>query len=225
MTIRPLILALLLGAAATVASAQPVSKDARAVHDSILVMDTHFDTPALFSRPGWNIMDKHDVTIDGSQLDYPRMVEGGVDGGFFAIYTPQGQRGPDGDLKARDDALIRGMEIHEMVAAHPKEFEIALTPDQAYDVARRGKRFVIIRMENVTLLGRDLSLMQTFWRMGVRVMGPVLFQNNELGDSATDPRGTEWGGLSPLGKQFVERAHRMGILLDASPFSHGAGGG
>jgi membrane dipeptidase len=214
MPLRAAVLALL--ASATAVCAQPVSKEARAIHESVVVLDTHFDTPALFGRPGWNIMDKHDVLIDGSQLDYPRMVEGGVDGGFFAIYTPQGQRGPDGDLKARDDALIRGVEIHEMVAAHPQQFEIALTADQAYDIAKRGKRFVVLSMENGNPFGRDLSLMKTFYKMGVRVMGPVHFQNNELGDSATDPRGPEWGGLSPLGKQFVENANRMGILLDAS---------
>lgn len=218
-----MLLALALSAttATAVLADQPVSKEARATHESLVVLDTHFDTPALFSRPGWDIMDKHDVLIDGSQLDYPRMVEGGVDGGFFAIYTPQTQRGPDGDLKARDQALIRGLEIHEMIAAHPKQFELALTPDQAYDIAKRGKRFVIISMENGNPFGRDLSLMNTFWQMGVRVMGPVHFQNNELGDSATDPRGTEWGGLSPLGKRFVEQANRMGILLDASHSSDG----
>lgn len=221
MSFRPFILALVLSAAATAALAQTVSKEARALHESIVVLDTHFDTPALFGRLGWSIMDKHDVLIDGSQVDYPRMVEGGVDGGFFAIYTPQGQRGPDGDLEAREDALTRGIEIREMVAAHPKEFEIALTADQAYDIARRGKRFVIMSMENGNPFGRDLSLMRTFYRMGVRVMGPVHFQNNELGDSATDPRGPEWGGLSPLGKKFVEQANRMGILLDASHSSDG----
>ena len=223
MSFRPVILAAVIAAASLPALAQDasVSREARAIHESLLVMDTHFDTPALFSRPGWDIMDKHDVTIDGSQLDYPRMVQGGVDGGFFAIYTPQTQRGADGDLKARDQAIIRGMEIHEMVAAHPKAFEFATTPDQAYDITRRGKRFVIVSMENGNPFGRDLSLMKTFYLMGVRVMGPVHFQNNELGDSATDPRGPEWGGLSPLGKQFVAEANRMGVLLDASHASDG----
>lgn len=186
----------------------------RAVHESVIVLDTHFDTPANLSREGWNIMDRHDVTVDGSQVDYPRMVTGGVDGGFFAIFTPQGARTPEGDIKARDAALVRGLEIHEMVAANPKQFEIALTPDQAIDIARRGKRFVFISMENGNPFGRDLSLMKTFYAYGVRLMGPVHFQNNELGDSATDRK--EWGGLSPLGKQFVAEANRMGIVLDAS---------
>jgi membrane dipeptidase len=197
------------------------SKAERALHESVIVLDTHFDTPANLGRQGWNIMDRHDVTVDGSQVDYPRMVAGGVDGGFFAIFTPQGQRGPEGDRIARDAALVRGLEIHEMVAAHPKEFEIALTPDQAVDIARRGKRFVFLSMENGNPFGRDLTLIRTFYAYGVRLMGPVHFMNNELGDSSTDPRGPEWGGLSPLGKEFVAQANRLGIVLDASHASDG----
>jgi len=220
---RTLVVAAALAGAPLAGAAQTaaVSKADRVLHESLVVLDTHFDTPANLGRPGWNVMDRHDVLVDGSQVDYPRLVEGGVDGGFFAIFTPQGQRGPDGDLKARDAALLRGVEIREMVAAHPQAFEIALTPDQAYDIARRGKRFVFISMENGNPFGRDLSLMRTFYQMGVRMIGPVHFQNNELGDSATDPRGPEWGGLSPLGKQFVAEANRMGIVLDASHASDG----
>lgn len=222
MTVRACLIAALLASAATTALAQPKPSSApptkaeRAVHDGAIVLDTHFDTPANLSREGWNIMDRHDVTVDGTQVDYPRMVSSGVDGGFFAIFTAQGQRGPDGDLKARDAAIIRGVEIHEMVAANPSAFEIALTPAQAVDIAKRGKRFVFISMENGNPFGRDLSLMKTFYAMGVRMMGPVHFMNNELGDSSTDPRGPEWGGLSPLGRQFVAEANRLGVVIDPS---------
>jgi membrane dipeptidase len=216
-SLRTCLIAVLLATAATPAFAQTAAE--RALHESLIVLDTHFDTPANFGRAGWNMMDRHDVRVDGSQVDYPRMVEGGVDGGFFAIYTPQGARTPEGDLKSRDAALVRGLEIHEMVAANPKQFEIALTPDQALDIARRHKRFVFISMENGSPFGHDLSLMQTFYDFGVRVMGPVHFLDNQLGDSATDKK--EWGGLSPLGKEFVVRANRMGILLDASHSSDG----
>ena len=217
MTLRTCLIAALLACAAVPALAQTQAE--RALHESLIVLDTHFDTPANFSREGWNNMDRHDVRVDGSQVDYPRMVEGGVDGGFFAIFTPQGPRTPEGDRKARDAALVRGLEIHDMVAANPKQFEIALTPDQAVDIVRRHKRFVFISMENGNPFGQDLTLMKTFYAFGVRVMGPVHFLNNQLGDSATDK--TEWGGLSPLGKQFVAEANRMGILLDASHASDG----
>ncbi len=41
-------------------------------------------------------------------------------------------------------AILRGLAIREMVAAHRDKFEIALTPDQALDIVRRGKRDVAL---------------------------------------------------------------------------------
>ena len=88
--------------------ASAFAADARDIHERILTLDTHMDTPMNFARPGWDIMDAHSVAGDLSQVDYPRMVKGGLDGGFFAIYTPQGPRTPEGFAAARNAALKRG---------------------------------------------------------------------------------------------------------------------
>jgi membrane dipeptidase len=190
--------------------------DARDIHEHILTLDTHLDTPMNFGRPGWDMLDEHSVAEDMSQVDYPRMVKGGLDGGFFAIYTPQGPRTPQGLATARDAAIMRGVEIREMVARHSDVFELALKADDAGRIAARGKRFVFVSMENSFPLGKDLSLMRTFYELGVRMIGPVHFTNNDLADSSTDPKGPEWQGLSPLGKDFVAQANRLGMVLDAS---------
>ena len=50
----------------------------------------------------------------------------------------------------------------------------------------------------------------------VRLAGLVHFSNNDLADSATDPKGPEWHGLSEKGRAFVAEANRLGIVLDAS---------
>ena len=71
-------------------------------------------------------------------------------------------------------------------------------------------------MVNDYPIGKDLTLIKTFYDLGVRMIGPVHFSNNDLGDSATDPKGAEWHGLSPLGKEFVAEANRLGIVIDAS---------
>ena len=58
-----------------------VSAEAWAIHNRLLTLDTHLDTPAFFDTVrGYDIMERHDVERDGSQVDYPRMVEGGLDG-------------------------------------------------------------------------------------------------------------------------------------------------
>lgn len=190
--------------------------DARAIHERLITFDTHFDTPANFSKPGWDIMDRHSYATDRSQVDYPRMVEGGLDGGFWAIYTGQGPRTPEGLASARDKALMRGVEIREMVAKHSDKFELAFVADDAARIHAAGKRIVYISIENSYPIGKDISLIQTFYTLGVRMMSPAHTTNNDLADSATDTNGPEWQGLSPLGKEFVVECNRLGIILDAS---------
>jgi membrane dipeptidase len=56
--------------------------------------------------------------------------------------------------------------------------------------------------------------MATFQKLGVRLIGPAHFKDNDLADSATDT--PEWHGLSPKGKLFVAEANRLGMMLDAS---------
>src|SRR5579864_549965 len=157
-----------------------LAADARAIHERVLRLDTHLDTPMNFARPGWDIMDEHSVASDLSQVDYPRMMKGGLDGGFFAIYTPQGRRTPEGLAHARDAALVRAMEIHEMVARHNDKFELALGADDAARIVAKSKRVVFISIENSYPLGKDLTLLKTFYDLGVRMAGPVHFTNNDL---------------------------------------------
>lgn len=187
---------------------------ARKLHEGLLTLDTHLDTPANFGRPGWDILDRHSADKDGSQIDYPRMVEGGLDGGFFAIYTPQGPRTPDATRAARDAAIIRGVEIHEMVAKHGDKFALALKADDAQRIVAQGKRVVFISVENSYPMDGDVSLLSTFYALGVRISGLAHFKNNDMADSSTDA--PEWHGLSPLGRQFVAEANRLGVVLDGS---------
>lgn len=196
--------------------AQPAMSEARALHERLLTLDTHLDTPILFSRPGWSILNRHDSRQDYSQVDLPRMIEGGLDGGWWVIYTPQGPRAPEANALARDRALIRAMEIREMVARHGEHFALALKADDAARIHAEGKRIVFMSIENSYPLGQDLTLMKTFYDLGVRMISPVHFANNDLADSATDPRGPEHNGLSPLGAQFVQEANRLGMVIDAS---------
>jgi len=190
--------------------------EARALHQRLLCLDTHLDTAMVFARPGWDIMQRHNFETDFSQVDYPRMVEGGLDGGFFAIYTPQGPLTPDGMMAARDYALVRAAAIREMVAKNASHFELAFVPADAARIADKKKRVVFQSIENSYPLANDVTLLRSFYALGVRMAGPVHFANNQLGDSATDPNGKTWNGLSPMGHDFVTLANELGIILDAS---------
>lgn len=200
----------------TLAQAQQISEEAQRIHRDAIVLDTHLDTPANFGRPGWSILDNHAALGAFSQVDLPRMREGGLDGGFWVVYTPQGARDIDGNRAARDHGLQRLVQIREMLAAHPEQFELALTSGDARRIEKSGKRVVFISMENAAPLAADPSMLSAWYKLGLRMIGIVHYLNNDFGDSATDPNGPEWSGLSPAGRGLVEQANRLGIVLDAS---------
>ena len=102
-----------------------------------------------------------------------------------------------------------------MVARNSGYFELATRADDAARIVAARKRIVYQSMENAYPIGKDLSLLKTFRDLGVRMIGPVHFSNNDLADSATDPKGAEWNGLSQLGKDFLAEANRLGIVIDA----------
>ncbi|MCP1463463.1 membrane dipeptidase [Pseudomonas sp. S3E17] len=191
-----------------------VSPATLALHQRLLVLDSHLDTPLTLTRPGWNILERHDYRQDGSQVDLPRMREGGLDGGFFAVYTPQGPRTEEGRAYASAYGLATLTRIRDVIDRNPDSFALALTAADARRIAAQGKRVVFISMENADPLSSDPELLDTYYRQGLRMLGPVHFMNNDLADSATAL--PEWKGLSPKGRDLVQRANRLGILLDVS---------
>jgi membrane dipeptidase len=212
---RPLLALLAAPLLASPLSAQPaVSPGDRQVHEEMLVIDTHLDIAMRFDSGEWDFAERHWFEWDGSQVDLPRMIEGGLDGGFFVIYTAQGELTPAAYADARTAALVRAAAIRRVIGENRDRMGLALTADDAERLHREGKRIAFISIENSWPLGEDLSLLQTFHRLGVRMAGPVHSRNNQLADSTTDtPR---WNGLSPLGRQWVAEMNRLGMLIDGS---------
>jgi len=202
------------GAALVALGASAPALAQSSLHQRLICLDTHLDTPASLARPGWDVMARHSFDTDLTQVDVPRMEAGGLDGGFWAIYTPQGPLTPSGMMAARDAALLRAAEIREMVAAHPQTFALAFTADDAARIAAKKKIIVYQSIENSYPLGDDVTLLRSFYRLGVRLVGPVHFKNNQFGDSATDT--PQWKGLSPKGRELAALANDLGMMLDAS---------
>ena len=197
-----------------------VGAEDRLVHERLLVLDTHLDIPARWDDGRWDFAERHFYEWDLSQVDLPRMEQGGLDGGFFVIYTPQGALTPEGYRAGRDAALIRAAAIHRVIGENRDRIRLAFTADDAVQLHAQGLRIAFISMENSWPLGEDLSLLATFHRLGVRMAGPVHSRTNQLADSATGE--VRWNGLSPLGRQWVAEMNRLGMLVDGSHSSDAA---
>ena len=205
---------LALAACSPAAKEEAQPSDPMAIHKGLLVLDTHLDTGINFDRPGWSFADRHTPANDLVQLDLPRMADGNLDGGFFAIYTAQGPLTAKGYADALAFARKRSDTIDRVIAQNAAAISPALTPADAERLAAAGKLIAFKSMENSYPLGEDLSLLQDFYNRGVRLAGPVHSENNQFADSSGDK--PKWNGLSPLGERWVAEMNRLGIVIDAS---------
>ena len=97
----------------------------------MLALDSHLDTPLVLDRAGFDITRRHDWMTDYAQVDLPRMKEGGLDGGFWVIYTAQGPLTADGYAKALAHARQRNQVIDDMVQTLGDDFAPAVNADDA----------------------------------------------------------------------------------------------
>jgi membrane dipeptidase len=186
-----------------------------AFHKSIAVFDSHLDTPALFHTADYTFTERGSFEEDGTHVDLPRMNEGGLDGGFWVIFTRQGPLDEGSYAAARTHGLMRQTAIREFAAKYHEEVALAFSADDVAAILDAGKKVVFQSMENSYPLGTDVSLLEHFYIGGLRMIAPVHFANNQFADSATDINQV-YDGLSPLGEDLVREANRLGLVLDGS---------
>lgn len=190
-----------------------------ALHNRVLTLDTHADALIMLQKPGFDVGVSHDTQRDGSQIDFPRMKAGGMDAMFFAVYTSQGPRTPEGHAEAKRNALNQFALIEAALKKYPNLAEPATTPADAYRLEKAGKRAIFIGMENGYPIGEDLSLVKTYFDKGCRYVTLSHFANNAICDSSTDPDGPLYNGLSPFGRKVVAEMNRLGMMIDISHVS------
>ena len=199
------------------------SDPAAALHERLFTIDTHIDTPtASLAKTGWDFGARHDYAVDHSQCDLPRMREGGIDALVFAVYIGQFARSAAGLAAAHDLALRHFERTHAVLRANAQACTLALAADDGPRLKAVGRRALHLAIENAYSLGRDPANVAKFHALGVRMIGLTHNLNNDVADSSTDPRGPEWGGLSPLGREIVAECNRLGIVVDASHASDDA---
>lgn len=197
-------------------SEEEIIKKALEIHDRVLTVDTHADTPLRMIQPGFDMAERHDPKETGSKVDYPRMIEGGLDAIFFAAFVAQDIRNVDGNARAKNLCLQMIDSIITSTKKNAKTVGLALTPDDAYKLEKEGKRAIYIGIENGYPIGKDVSNVEMYYKKGVRYITLVHSSNNDIADSATDTKGPEHGGISKLGEEVVKEMNRLGIMVDVS---------
>ena len=191
-----------------------LQEKAAKIHAAAYTVDSHTDTPLRLNRMGFDFGVRNDPRETRSKIDLPRMKEGGMDGVWFAAFVGQGERTPEGNREAMEEALEITQEIYNTVEKYADDLEVATRADDLARIADQGKHAIYIGLENGYPLGTDPGLLDRYYEKGIRYETLVHTSNNDLCDSSTDT--LEHGGLSPLGEEVVGRMNDLGMLIDVS---------
>ena len=216
---------LFVGATNAFASDAEFEKRVADIHARAITIDTHVDIPALFATPVFDPTKVNDVPV---QVDLPRMKLGGLDAAFFIVYVPQRPRTAAHYAAASELALAKFSAIHRMVEREGNEdIVLALTAADVRRIVGEGKSVALIGIENGFSIGKNIELLDVYYRFGARYFGLVHNGHNDLADSAQlnlrfGDEAEEHGGISALGKQAIRRCNDLGIMVDVSHASRPA---
>jgi membrane dipeptidase len=146
-------------------------------------------------------------------ISIPKMRSGHLGAEFFSIWVDV--TWPKQNLIHRALDLIDVTD--QQVARHSDVLGLATTADDIERLHREGKIAVLMGVEGGHQIEGDLHVLDIFYRLGVRYMTLTHTKNDELGDSSGDKPG--WKGLSPLGRQAIERMNQLGMMVDISHVS------
>ncbi|SVB58086.1 uncharacterized protein METZ01_LOCUS210940, partial [marine metagenome] len=181
---------------------------------SIITMDTHDDINVE------NFTESLNYTMNtDTQVNLPKMIEGGLDVAWFIVYTGQGELDKEGYIAAHDNAMAKFDAINRLVSVYaPDLIELALTSDDVYRIHKKGKKVAMIGVENAYPIGLDTSNVKKYWEKGARYMSLAHNGHSQFSDSNTGERDGVYlhNGLSELGKEMVHLLNYYGIMIDIS---------
>ena len=191
-------------------------RQAQRLHDRILSLDTHCDTPMFF--PQDVDFGRRDEKI---LVDLPKMTEGRLDATIMVCYLPQPKQGETFQQnvsfdvtgpKAYADLIFD--KIGQIVEKNSDAVALARTPDELWQNKRAGKKSIMLGIENGLALEGDLQNIRHFHERGIVYITLCHNGDNDICDSA---RGSQThNGVSAFGEKVIREMNRLGIMVDLS---------
>lgn len=191
-----------------------ISDRARDLHQRAIVLDGHIDTVIknlARGRPA-NIGQRR----DDMDIDLPRMIKGGLTGGFVMV------GGHD---------LVQGLRlverVYEEATINADRLAIAVCAEDVRKAKAEGKAAFIMEIEGAWMLHDQMELLRVFQRLGVRMVGPTHGEGGEefqlQGERSLfgycdlakrDELRRTQNGLTSFGKALVKELIPTRLMLD-----------
>ncbi|MEX0359841.1 MAG: dipeptidase [Allomuricauda sp.] len=193
---------------------ESLEEKAQRIHQKVITIDTHDDINVKNFTDSVNYTQRLET-----QINLPKMEEGGLDVAWLIVYTGQDSLNAEGYAAASDNAISKFEAIHRLCEVYaPDKIELALSSADVRRITATGKKAAMIGVENAYPIGEDISKFEDYHNRGARYISLSHNGHSQFCDSNTGEADNEWlhNGLSDLGKQAVKEMNRLGIMIDIS---------
>ncbi len=177
--------------------------------------------------------------IDGKpagQLDYPRSMEAGFAGGFFAIFVPSAEYGNPDDLMrlpsydiplppqsefafAQAATISMASHLFRIEAQSGGRLKVCRTASELRHSIKHNIMAAVLHIEGAEAIDPDMRMLEVLHQAGLRSLGPVWSRNNIFGHGVPFrfPSSPDIGpGLTDVGKELVKSCNQLKIMIDLS---------
>ncbi|MBN8687826.1 MAG: dipeptidase [Chitinophagales bacterium] len=183
------------------------------VHEKAIVVDTHNDCLTGLVLEGKDLATR----LNTGHSDLYRWKKGGLDLQFFSVWTDKMPRNKEGFFQ---DALQEIDSLHRIILRNPDRMT---TGDSFREIKRRAhkdKLVSLIGVEGGHMIENDLAKLDSLYALGMKYLTLTWNNSTDWASSAMDetlhPERLKQKGLTPFGKQVVERLNELGVMVDLS---------
>src|SRR5262245_13270149 len=135
-----------------------------------------------------------------TQVNLPKMQEGGLDVSFMVVYVGQSNPPqvadafqPSGYERAYRAAIEKFEAVHRLTdQIAPARIELARSPADVLRIAKSGKKVAVIGVENGYPIGTDIRRVKEFYDLGGRYLSLAHNGHSQLADSNTGEPANDW---------------------------------
>lgn len=206
---------------------------AKQLHARMLTLDSHCDTPMFFPQ-GVEFSHRDPRVL----YDLHKMTDGRQDAVIMVAYLPQPKMGEkfsqtvdiagiikhnpylkdlSTSLSPTEYANLIFDKIERIVDQNSQYVSIARTPADLYEDKRKGRKSIMMGIENGLALNHDIANVRHFAQRGVVYITLCHNGDNDICDSA---RGCNThDGVSQFGEKVIHKMNDEGVMVD---LSHGS---
>lgn len=208
---------------------------------TIPILDGHNDTLLQLHRAKGEESRSFFAKSETGHIDLPRAREGGLGGGFFAIFTPNKEKRPErmpgADPAGADTAyevplpppleqdyarqftIAVAADLFRLEAEAEGQVKVVRTASELATCLDQGIFAIIFHIEGAEAIDPELDTLYVLYQAGLRSLGIVWSRPNAFGHGVPFkfPQSPDIGpGLTDAGRGLVRACNQSGILIDLS---------